>query len=244
MAIKGHLFPMLASDHDTPKARYLATREAENLFAQDHSVPYAISTDAPSMLAPRIMDAINGDISREIHKKLIDPTGTSKKGSDYVRFTYGFDLDGQHYEWNLDAREDMIANPVNILRARISKQLAPPDVIVFSRNREMLERVKNPAERRALNLLRDIVGEDVFRRFLSSGTITVVGQSGTTYVVRTGRNRHIEVRDPADRNKTTQELCVVFKNPGLPVIDEVIMKILMLKNDEKGLREVANVWPV
>ena len=82
-----------------------------------------------------------------------------------------------------------------------------------------------------------MVGEDKFRQFLKTGWISVRAESGLVY--RIGRGHEMAV--VYDNGKPVEKLCVVL-NDDFPPTDFLIMRFLLLNNNEKLFREKAISW--
>lgn len=143
-------------------------------------------------------------------------------------------------KWNLLVHPDALLDAKAAFRMRLKHQMEPP--IVFSRNFEIEAHRTSPAEAKARMLLRDIIGEEAYGEYLRCGFVKVVGPSGLQYCIRGGHNM-MEVRDPRRPQVVRERVCVVFKNSDLPHTDSVIMRILLVQNDEFGMRAVANIYP-
>lgn len=92
-----------------------------------------------------------------------------------------------------------------------------------------------PAELTALQLLRQLVGQDEFRRYLRYGFVTVQGCSGLRYQVRRGRH----VVDVWNGRRRVDGICVWLKG-SFPPTDEVITRMLMAERDELELWKRGN----
>lgn len=94
-----------------------------------------------------------------------------------------------------------------------------------------------PAEMLALQLLRKMVGQDEFRRYLKHGFILARGPSGLSYQI--ARRERIVVREYGNKLAT---LCVHLKyEHKTPPTDEVVAKLLMVECDEADLWQRSNV---
>ena len=87
----------------------------------------------------------------------------------------------------------------------------------------------------ALQLLRQLVSQEEFRRFLRYGFVNTQGPSGLAYQIR--RVERVRVWD---RGQEIAQLCVHLKDPA-PATDEVILKLLMAEADESALWHRSNV---
>lgn len=142
-----------------------------------------------------------------------------------------------------------------MLRERIKQQLNPPIYVtrdgkkVLVKDKDLWDVQQTPEENRARGLLREMVGDMAFRRYLQRGFLMVKGGSGVMYKIYGGtassRNRGLiesYIKNPATGTFTPFEaFCIQFKDAGLPHTDGVIMRKLLVENDEFGMRKLANV---
>lgn|GEM_PF-4204057 len=92
-----------------------------------------------------------------------------------------------------------------------------------------------PAEITALQLLRQLVGQDEFRRYLKYGFVMVRGGSGLRYQI--GRNRH--VIDVWNERGRVDGICVYLEGQ-YPPTDDTITRMLMAERDELELWRRGN----
>lgn len=92
-----------------------------------------------------------------------------------------------------------------------------------------------PAELTALQLLRQLVGQDEFRRYLRYGFIVVQGMSGLRYQI--DRKRH-NIVVWADTGKVDNLCC--YLRGDFPPTDSVITRMLMAERDELELWRRGN----
>ena len=90
----------------------------------------------------------------------------------------------------------------------------------------------------ALNLLRQMVLPEVFKKYLKYGFVIVQGPSGLTYQV-TRKSHIIGVWESGHKLAT---LCVYLKDHNIPPTDEVIAKMLICECDEQDIWKRANVF--
>lgn len=178
-------------------------------------------------------------------------TNTAAGSANSIMYnSIGWTIGGTAYYGNSFARskEDM-------LREKIRQQLNPP--IYFERDgqkillkdKDLWDVQQTPEENRARGLLREMVGEEAMRRYLKRGFLMVKGNSGVLYKIYGGnpsaRNRGLiesYIKNPATGTFTPFEaFCIQFKDTGLPHTDAVIMRKLLVENDEFGMRKMANV---
>lgn len=127
----------------------------------------------------------------------------------------------------------------DILRQRMRNNLAPK---IITKNRDLWGVSISDDERRARQLLFELVGEASFRRYLRRGFIMVQGRSGTMYKISGGTTRVISyVKGPNGNFEPYESFCVQFKQYDLPFTDGVIMRKLLVENDEFSLRKESNV---
>lgn len=104
-------------------------------------------------------------------------------------------------------------------------------------NSDELFKSASPAEIVALQLLRKMVPNEEFRRYLKHGFISVRGPSGLTYQIR--RNSTIVVRDGGER---LASLCVhLHHSSNTPPTDHVVAKMLIVECDEPDIWKRSNV---
>lgn len=128
-----------------------------------------------------------------------------------------------------------------LFRSRIKKQLACEAV---GRGNDLWIVKRTVEENRARRFLKRLIGERDFERYLRRGFIMVKGRSGTLYKVSGGHVRVVSyVKQASGKFEPHETFCVVFKDADLPFTDGVIMRKLIIENDEFALRKLANVSP-
>ncbi len=93
------------------------------------------------------------------------------------------------------------------------------------------------AENKAQTLLSRVIGFAAFRGYLRKGFVSYRGKSGKIYQIFPGYGE----TQVWQNGQPVERLCLIFKNSSLPPTDSVIMRLLMLENDEEGFRKLANV---
>lgn len=96
----------------------------------------------------------------------------------------------------------------------------------------------NPSELVALQLLRQMVDADVFRKYLRHGFVTVRGPSGMVYQIGRDYHERVIVRN---RGQKIASLCVHLKDSKIPLTDAVVAKMLIVECDEPDIWKRANV---
>lgn len=124
--------------------------------------------------------------------------------------------------------------PTERLRARIRANMGAAGA---SRCLNMVKR--GDPEDNARGLLREMVGAEQFRNYVARGFVTVKGSSGIVYKLsQNGITSYARTKD--GRYKKFENICVVFQK-AMPPTDAVVMRLLLLRNDEFATRARANV---
>lgn len=92
-----------------------------------------------------------------------------------------------------------------------------------------------PEEITALQLLRQLVGQDEFRRYLKYGFVMVRGQSGLRYQIQRGRH----VVSVWNERGRVDGICV-YLSGDYPPTDDTIARMLMAERDELELWRRGN----
>ena len=127
-------------------------------------------------------------------------------------------------------------------RARLRNQMQPDLTEMFG---HQIRATKGQADFRnsranellALQLLRQMVTSEVFRKYLRYGFVTVRGPSGLTYVI----DRSSYFIRVMDSGEMIANLCVVLRDNSIPPTDGVVAKMLICECDEADIWERANV---
>jgi len=163
----------------------------------------------------------------------------------------GFDIsDNQEYLFGVnvcvvsDGRCQVIA-PTQFGRQTFDIQCSKKDFFVHTIRQNLYVRtisrsgaVSNvsPAEERAIELLREMITEAEFRRYLKYGFILVQAQSSRIYQVFR-EARHIKVWL---NGKCIEEICVRLNE--LPQTDYVVAFKVMIETDEIEFRQLGNLY--
>lgn len=124
-------------------------------------------------------------------------------------------------------------SPKDKLRRIMRERYAP----AFLRDR--LEAAADDRERRARETLRKVVGPEEYRRFLTRGFVLVRGRSGLVYQCWPGHS--IDTITKVWRHGACVERLCVYLTGDFPPTDELIMRALLIMNDEADFRSRANV---
>jgi len=152
--------------------------------------------------------------------------------------TYGWDDAAE--VWTCEEKWYSHAPPVPVdpaarLREMIQQRQGP--AIIVPNRRKIVQPTTQMNELRARATLRRVIGDDQYRRFIKNGFITVRALSGKIYQIFPGHG----MTTVWQYGKAIEKLCVVL--PGdFPPTDSMIMRYLMILNDEDDFRARANVF--
>lgn len=164
--------------------------------------------------------------------------------SNYQLDVSGFDLDKTYLEltmceptkWkNIPVTlADLVVNPGDRLRGIIRHRVAPTMII---RHNPLPDNLTiDLRERRARQTLRRMLGDRQYYLFRRKGFISLLGKSGLVYQIFPGR----EFTRVYCKGKQIESLCVIF-NADYPPTDSLIMRLVLILNDESIFRKMANV---
>jgi hypothetical protein len=135
--------------------------------------------------------------------------------------------------WN-EAREIQwntpVASPQMRLRDIIRSRQAP--LVITSR--KPMPTVTDVRETRARETLLRVLGEDKFKRFLKHGFVSVRAKSGLVYQIFPGHG----ITNVYEDGEKVERLCVVLRG-NFPPTDSLIMRYLLILNDERDFRSHA-----
>jgi len=123
-----------------------------------------------------------------------------------------------------------LQSPQDRLREILRSRHAPAVHVA----RKVLEPTESPKEARARETLRQFIGEDRYRQFLRSGFVTIRAASGRTYQIFPGN----KITNVYYDGKLVDRLCVVLRG-SFPPTDSIIMRFLLILNDEKEFCEIG-----
>lgn len=152
---------------------------------------------------------------------------TNDWDDDYATCTYNF----KTYQW--PATPPIPAS--DRLREIIASRSAP---IVHSRQKGhlVLEAPQDIREQRARETLRRVIGDHRYRNFLAQGCVYARAKSGLVYQLYPGYNRTRVYKD----GKLIETMCIVLRG-NFPPTDTLIVRYLMVLNDEARFRATANI---
>lgn len=123
----------------------------------------------------------------------------------------------------------------NRIKSIIDSRCAPNIVIKRNDRRKALPMAQDIREQRARETLKQVIGEKKFANFLKSGFLSVKAKSGLVYQIFPGHG----VTCVFDQGKLVDRLCVVLQG-GFPPTDSLIMRYLLILNNESQFRSYAN----
>lgn len=157
-------------------------------------------------------------------------TSTSTITESTYGSIYWSEYNSETQSWKMHGAAPL--NPADRLREIMRARQSP--VIVTSRR--SLRAPDSLPEIRARETLRRVLGEAQFRSFLRSGFVTVRGKSGKVYQIFPGHGITSVYKD----GKMIDRLCAVLPY-DFPPTDSVIMRFLLILNDEEEFRKLSNV---
>tara|TARA_Y100000034_G_scaffold6762_1_gene7461 strand:- start:14868 stop:15641 length:774 start_codon:yes stop_codon:yes gene_type:complete len=155
--------------------------------------------------------------------------GSYKWHDPWAENTYGWK--NSSCEWVTPKK-----SPETKLKEIIAARQAP---VVHTRERWRLHRstqqCPNEREARARQTLRRVIGDEKFKGFLRNGFVTVRNpKSGKSYQIFPGHG----ITCVFENGEMTERLCVVL-NGDFPPTDSIIMRYLMILNNEEQFRSIA-----
>jgi hypothetical protein len=109
-----------------------------------------------------------------------------------------------------------------------------PNAIVRDSKRQPLAMPTDVREQRARETLRRVIGDAKFVNFMKHGFISVKAKSGLVYQIFTGHG----ITHVFNQGNLVERLCVVL-NGGFPPTDSLIMRYLLILNNESQFRKLA-----
>lgn len=124
-------------------------------------------------------------------------------------------------------------SPGDKLREIIQSRQAP--LILGTRKAlTTVEQTTDPREFRARETLLRVLGDEKFKRFMRNGFVSVRAKSGLVYQIFPGHG----ITNVYQNGEQTERLCVVLKG-DFPPTDSLIMRYLLILNDERDFRNHA-----
>ncbi len=122
----------------------------------------------------------------------------------------------------------------DLLKEVIQARMAPAAIIRST----SLGKTNDPRELRARQTLRMMIGEQEYAKYSVRGFVSIRGESGRNYQIFPGHRRTAVYQD----GRKIEELCIVLSGE-FPPTDSVIMRILLVQENEKKFSQISNVFP-
>lgn len=176
---------------------------------------------------------LSGDTTSTITYDYDDWTCTGSAAATTVRFKLGRAgyTDSNGCSWVSVSYESRRKTPEEKLKEIIRGRCAPN--IVTKRNALVLP--ADVREQRARETLKRVIGDKKFLNFLKSGFISVKAHSGLVYQIFPGHG----FTQVYNQGVMVERLCVVLRG-DFPPTDSLIMRYLLILNNEQHFRSCAN----
>ncbi len=135
------------------------------------------------------------------------------------------------YDWNYCCNTK---SPLEALRENMRQIIAERMAPVMRVRRHIIP-TSDVREQRARETLRRVIGPEKFRQFLKNGFVSVRAASGKIYQIYPGSQQTVVY----EHGQPTEKLCVVMRD-NFPPTDELIVRYLVLLNNEELFRQTAN----
>jgi hypothetical protein len=98
--------------------------------------------------------------------------------------------------------------------------------------------IDTPAERVAMETLREVISEAEFRKYLRYGFVLIKGKSGATYQIFRNRS-HTKVWQ---NGELVEEICVRIPDAKIPPTDKIIAFRQIIQTSEDEFKKLGNVY--
>lgn len=130
--------------------------------------------------------------------------------------------------------------PIKTKLKQIIKDRIAPNIIIKNNDRRIPLKVsKDIREQRARETLRKILGEKKFINFLKCGFLSIKAKSNKIYQIFPGS----QFTCVFENGKLIEKLCVILTG-NFPPSDSLLMRYLLILNNEEEFRSLANKHPV
>jgi hypothetical protein len=162
---------------------------------------------------------------------------------------YRYNETSQYYRWSNEVRKSILNQHLNYWRGGgvdqslnrdkermlliIRDRMAPAAIV----KNKHIARTSDIREIRARQTLKRIIGEDAYQRYLAKGFIVFRGHSGKVYQIYPG---HVKTKVWLNK-EMVEELCVVMTG-NFPPTDQVIMRLLLIQDNEEKFKNMANIF--
>lgn len=134
--------------------------------------------------------------------------------------------------WTVNGSLTRMLSPEERIRSIIGSRQSP--AIHIPKDKHCIAPTKDIREIRARQTLERVLGQDDYRRYLRQGFISVQAKSGNVYQIFPGHG----ITQVYRSGQMVERLCVVLSG-NFPPTDSVIMRYLLILNDEEAFRKTA-----
>lgn len=127
-----------------------------------------------------------------------------------------------------------LPSPAERLKDIMHSRHAPTIIVPRRGVASAMTMPKDIREQRARETLRRVIGDEKFRSFLKNGFVSVHHRNGKVYQIFPDHG----VTRVYDKGVLVERLCVVLQG-AFPPTDSLIMRYLMILNDEEHFRSLA-----
>ncbi len=128
--------------------------------------------------------------------------------------------------------------PFNFSLAEVQKYMMKSNLVIIVKSRADIFYKVPKNEWHAADLLREMITETEFRRYMAHGFITVTGASGKIYQIFRNRS-HTKVWLDGE---IIEEACIRIADSSIPPTDSVVAFKVMIETNEEDFRNLANVY--
>jgi hypothetical protein len=192
---------------------------------------------ASTAYSDRLSIDVSGYANLVYHPQSVSVTYPVYTGAIY---NVGYDVGtaSNLYTWAPMSKADQFRAQ---MRQNLKPQIMVKDRLVdveCAKNAKLMQMNGDKAELRARLLLRDMIGEKDFRRYMTRGFIICKGRSGMMYKITGGYDKIVSYVLQAGKWVEQEMLCIIV-HEKMPFTDWVIWRKLMCEGDEFALRKIA-----
>lgn len=197
-----------------------------SIFNDNTGIEYKVTVDTPSNYWPT-----TGTCVSPFEYAWQSGTGTATVAD--IKYLYNNSTTSDWKEWNTWStcwsRQEKSSQEK--IRDIIRDRLSPA---IHTRRKSSFYRTNDVKEIRARETLRRILGDDKFNKYVKDGFVSVRAKSGLVYQIFPGH----DITNVYDNGKKIERLCVVLSG-SFPPTDQLIMRYLLILNDERDFRSHA-----
>jgi hypothetical protein len=142
--------------------------------------------------------------------------------------------------WQYDCDRFKESRPVKSAETRLKEIMGSRQAPAVHCRQVQRHRPPDEREARARQTLRRVIGDEKYKNFLVNGFVTVRNpKSGLSFQIFPGHGMTCVF----DKGEMVDKLCVVLSG-DFPPTDSIIMRYLMILNNEEQFRSIAVKWSV